>query len=167
MNEFQSFPKPVSKPKEKPKYKEKRPKKKKNPNLYRGRIVPSKKDRTRITETAYNRMMKEFGEYCYLCGYTTNLEAHHIVFRSQMGSGGWRNLVPLCKRCHLEAHKHKTVADQLREDREALYGKWYWADVYTLFKEGLVPNTTTEAYERFMRGEDERAKANVSQTKNL
>jgi hypothetical protein len=38
----------------------------------------------------------------------------------------------------------------LREDREAFYGKWFWADKYTLFKEGLIPNTTDEAYERFM-----------------
>jgi HNH endonuclease len=144
-----SFPKPVSKPKEKPKYKEKRPKKTKNPNLYRGRIVPSRKERTRITEAAYKRMIEEFGEYCLLCGYIP-IEAHHITFRSQMGSGGWRNLAPLCKRCHLEAHKHKSIADQLREDREALFGKWYWADKWTLFKEGLIPNTDDKTFEKFM-----------------
>jgi 5-methylcytosine-specific restriction endonuclease McrA len=149
-----SFPKPVSKPKERPKYKEKRPKKTKNPNLHRGRIIPSKKDRTRITEAAYKRMIEEFGEYCHLCGYTTQLEAHHIVFRSQFGTGGWRNLVPLCKRCHLEAHKHKTIADQLREDREERFGPWYHADKWTLFKENLIQNTTDEAFERFMKNEE-------------
>jgi hypothetical protein len=160
MSEFQSFPKPVSKPKEKPKYKEKRPKKKKNPNLYRGRMIPSKKDRTRITEAAYKRMIEEFGEYCLLCGYVP-IEAHHITFRSQMGSGGWRNLVPLCKRCHVEAHKRKTIADQLREDRELIFGKWYWADKYTLFKENLIPNTTDQAFERFMEGERERVQESL------
>jgi 5-methylcytosine-specific restriction endonuclease McrA len=136
-------PKPISKPKEK------RPKKKKNPNLYGTRIVPSKKERTRITETAYKRMIKEFGEYCLNCG-SNPIEAHHIVFRSQMGSGQWRNLAPLCGSCHGLAHKIKSYADQLREEREALYGKWYWADKYTLFKEGLIPNTTDDAYECFM-----------------
>jgi hypothetical protein len=25
-----------------------------------------------------------------------------------------------------------------------------WADKYTLFKEGLIPNTTDDAYEHFM-----------------
>jgi 5-methylcytosine-specific restriction endonuclease McrA len=142
-------PKPISKPKDKPKYKEKRPKKKKNPNLYRGRIIPTKKERTRITETAYKRMIKEFGEYCLNCGHT-HIEAHHLVFRAHMGSGQWRNLAPLCSRCHGLAHKIKSYADQLREDREVLYGKWFWADKYTLFKEGLIPNTTDDAYERFM-----------------
>jgi hypothetical protein len=151
-----SFPKPVSKPKERPKYIEKRPKKTKNPNLHRGRIIPSKKDRTRITEAAYKRMIEEFGEYCLLCGHIP-IEAHHLTFRSQMGSGGWRNLAPLCKRCHLEAHKHRTIAEQLREDRELMFGKWYWADKWTLFKEGLIPNSTDEAFERFFKNDVEKA----------
>jgi 5-methylcytosine-specific restriction endonuclease McrA len=152
-------PKPVSKPKDKPKYKEKRPKKKKNPNLYRGRIVPTPKERSRITAEAYKRMIKEFGEYCLYCGHIP-IEAHHIVFRSQLGSGNWRNLAPLCNRCHGFAHKYKAYADQLREERAKQFGKWYWADKYTLFKEGLINNTTDEAYERFMKGEEERAKSN-------
>jgi hypothetical protein len=145
-----------------PKIEEKRPKKKKNPNLYRGRVIPTQKERTRITREAYNRMINEFGEYCLNCGYTP-IEAHHIVFRSQMGSGQWRNLAPLCSRCHGFAHKYKSYAEQLREDREAIYGKWFWADKYTLFKEGLILNTTDEAYERFMKGEEERAKNDLSQ----
>jgi 5-methylcytosine-specific restriction endonuclease McrA len=146
---FHPVPKPKSPPKEKPKYKEKRPKKKKNPNLYRGRIIPTRKERTRITETDYKRMMEEFGEYCHLCGYTP-VEAHHIVFRSHMGSGNWRNLVPLCHRCHGFAHKYKTFAEQLREERTELFGEHFSKDKYSLFKEGLIQNTTDEAYERFM-----------------
>lgn len=159
MFEWNPVPKPVSKPKDKPKYKEKRPKKKKNPNLYRGRIIPTQKERTRITPEAYKRMIEEFGEYCLNCGYTP-IEAHHLVFRSKMGSGQWRNLAPLCKRCHGFAHRYRTYADQLREDRETIYGKWFWADKWTLFKEGLILNTTDEAYERFMKGEEEVCKKN-------
>lgn len=147
--EVRAYPKPISKPKEKPKYKEKRPKKKKNPNLYRGRIIPTQRERTRITESAYKRMIKEFGEYCLNCGHTP-VEAHHLVFRSQMGTGQWRNLAPLCGRCHGFAHKYKSYADQLREDREAIYGPWYHADKYTLFKEGLIPNTEDKTFEKFM-----------------
>jgi 5-methylcytosine-specific restriction endonuclease McrA len=157
MFELNAVPKPISKPKNKPKYKEKQPKKKKKPNLYQSRIVPTKKERTRITETAYKRMIKEFGEYCLNCGHTP-IEAHHIVFRSQMGSGQWRNLAPLCGRCHGLAHKYKSYADQLREDREAIYGKWFWADKYSLFKEGLIPNTTDDAYERFMLQQEKDSK---------
>ena len=145
-------PKPISKPKDKPKYKEKRPKKKKNPNLYRGRIIPTKKERTRITEEAYKRMIKEFGGYCLNCGYTP-IEAHHLVFRSSIGTGNWRNLAPLCNRCHGMAHKLKSYADQLREDRAALFGPHFGKDKYSLFMEGLIPNTTDEAYERFFEME--------------
>jgi hypothetical protein len=148
---WKPIPKPVSKPKEK------RPKKKKNPNLYGTRIVPSKKERTRITETAYKRMIKEFGEYCLNCG-SNPISAHHIVFRSQMGSGNWRNLAPLCNSCHSLAHKLKTYAEQLREDREAIYGPHFHKDKYSLFKESLINNTTDEAYERFMEEEEKRVK---------
>lgn len=157
---FNPIPKPKSAPKEKPKYKEKRPKKKKNPNLYRGRIIPSRKERTMITEAQYKRMIEIFGDYCLLCGYAP-IEAHHLVFRSQMGSGNWRNLAPLCKRCHGMAHQLKTFAEQLREDRAYLFGEHFWKDKYTLFKEGLIPNTEDKTFEKFMRGEEERAKENL------
>lgn len=156
---FTPVPKPVSKPKEKPKYKEKRPKKKKNPYLYRGRIIPKQKERTRITESAYKRMIEVFGEYCLCCGYKP-ISAHHLVFRSSVGAGTWRNLAPLCHRCHLMAHKYKSFADQLREDRAAIFGPHFGKDKYTLFQEGLILNTTDEAYEKFMKGEEERAKIN-------
>jgi 5-methylcytosine-specific restriction endonuclease McrA len=154
---FRPVPKPKSKPKEKPKYKEKRPKKKKNPNLYRGRIIPSQKERTRITAENYKKMVEVFGDYCLLCGYVP-VEAHHIVFRSQMGSGNWRNLAPLCKRCHHMAHQLKTFAEQLREDRAAIYGPWFHADKYTLFKEGLIPNTEDKTFDKFMQQEEKKAK---------
>ena len=147
--EYSPVPKPVSQPKEKPKYKEKRPKKKKNPNLYRGRIIPTKKERTRITEKDYKRMIEEFGEYCQMCGYTP-IEAHHIVFRSHFGSGNWRNLAPLCKKCHEQAHKDRSFADLIRDMRAERFGIHFWKDVYSLFKEGLINNTTDDAYERFM-----------------
>ena len=50
--EFKSYSKAQQlaghqKSKDKPKPKEKRPKKKKNPYLYRGRIIPTKKERTK------------------------------------------------------------------------------------------------------------------------
>lgn len=136
--------------KAKPKYKERRPKKKKNPYLHRGRIIPSRKERTKITKENYMKMIEVFGEYCQECGHTP-IEAHHIVFRSQFGSGNWRNLAPLCERCHKRAHREKEFADYLREKRAEQYSIHYWKDVYTLFKEGLVNNTTKEAYERFMQ----------------
>jgi hypothetical protein len=143
-------PKPKSKPKDKPKYTEKRPKKKKNPYLYRGRIIPSRKERTKITEKDYKRMVEEFGEYCQECGYTP-IFAHHLQFRSKMGTGNWRNLSPLCLRCHERAHKDFEFAEYLRNKRAELIGPDFWKDKYTLFKEGLIPNTDDDTYERFFK----------------
>ena len=141
------------KDKDRPKFKERKYKKKKNPYLYRGRIIPSRKERTKITEENYNRMIDEFGEYCMMCGHVP-IEAHHIVFRSQFGSGNWRNLAPLCDKCHKQAHTQREFADLIRDMRAERFGPHYFKDVYSLFKEGLIKNTFPEAYERFMKAEE-------------
>lgn len=154
------------KEKDTPKHKEKRPKKKKNKYLYRGRIIPGQKERTRITADNYNRMIEEFGNYCQECGYTP-IAAHHLVFRSQLGTGNWRNLAPLCKRCHDRAHSDFEFAEYLRNKRAALFGPHFGQDKYSLFMEGIILNTTDEAYERFMRGEKERAEINDTQESEL
>jgi 5-methylcytosine-specific restriction endonuclease McrA len=161
MFEYSPVPKPKSKPKDKPKPKDKRKHKekqsKKNPYLYKGRLVPNRRERTKITEQDYKRMIEEFGAYCMVCSFTP-IEAHHIVYRSHFGSGNWRNLAPLCKRCHLRAHKDKEFSNQLKNMRIERFGEHYWKDVYSLFKEGLVNNTTKEAYNSFMKKEEENAK---------
>lgn len=136
------------KEKRKPKPKEKRPKKKKNPQLYRGRIIPKKKDRTKVTKENYNKMVEVYGGYCQECGYTP-IHAHHLVFRSSMGSGQWRNLAPLCIKCHERAHKDFEFAEYLRKKRAAECGEHFGKDKWSLFQEGLILNTTDEAYERF------------------
>lgn len=45
--------------------------------------------------------------YCQLCGSTLYLEIHHIVYRSENGSNDERNLIRLCKKCHLMVHSNK------------------------------------------------------------
>jgi 5-methylcytosine-specific restriction endonuclease McrA len=139
--------------KEKKQYKAKKPKKKKKPYVYKGRTIPKKKERTKISKTNYNRMIEEFGDCCMICGKTP-VDAHHIVFRSQYGSGNWRNLAPLCKEHHTMAHKDRNFAEYLREERRERFGKWFWADKYTLFKEGLIPTPTDEMFERFMQEQE-------------
>lgn len=153
---FNPVPKPTSRPKDKPKPKEKRPKKKKNPQLYRGRIIPKQKERTKITKENYDKMIEMFGNFCQECGHTP-IAAHHLVFRSSMGTGNWRNLAPLCKKCHDRAHTSFEFAEYLREKRAAVYGIHFGEDVYSLFQAGLIPNTTEEAYERFMKEEEREA----------
>lgn len=143
------------KPKDRPKPKEKRPKKKKNPQLYRGRIIPKKKERTAISIKDYKKMIEVFGDYCQECGHVP-IAAHHLVFRSSMGTGGWRNLAPLCEKCHSRAHKDRDFADRLRSTRRQMYGAHFGKDKYALFMEGLIDNTTDAAYERFFKKEAER-----------
>lgn len=153
MFEYSPCPKPISKPKDKPKHKEKRPKKKKNPYLYRGRIIPHQKERTMITPDNYNKMIEVFGNYCQECGYTP-IFAHHLIFRSSFGTGGWRNLAPLCKRCHDRAHSDYEFTEYLREKRAAEYGEHFGKDKYSLFQEGFIPNTDDKTFERFMKEEE-------------
>lgn len=129
---------------------------KKVPEKRRKRKAPSTKTRGSISKTEYNRMIEAFGCHCVICG-DPRIEAHHVRFRSQGGRGKWRNLAPLCKIHHQLAHQDRDFADWLRKEREVRYGSWYWADEYDLFQAGLIPNTTKEAFEKFMREEERRA----------
>lgn len=141
------------KSKDKPKYKEKRPKKKtRKLETYKGRTIPPARQRSAISKKEYNRAIETFGSVCVYCG-NPYIEMHHIRFRSQQGKGGFRNLIPLCKEHHNQAHQQRTFSDKLKEDRIALYGEWYWADKYDLFKAGLIVNTTDEEFEKFMERE--------------
>lgn len=156
-SKVRASPKPTKQKKEKdtPKLQVKKPKKTKKPYIYRGRVIPKRKERTKITEKDYSMMIKKYGAYCQECGYTP-IHAHHLVFRSDLGTGQWRNLAPLCTRCHERAHKDFEFAEYLRNKRAKEFGPHFGKDVYSLFKEGLVNNTTPEAYERFFEKEVER-----------
>lgn len=165
MNEFRPYSKEQQlkghkrKDKPKPKFVEKRPKKKKNLHLYRGRIVPGRRERTKITELEYSKMIEYYENYCYRC-LSYPIQAHHVLHRSQMGCGNWRNLIPLCHECHEFAHKNAQFKQELIDHKTTLFGRHFGDDKYTLFKLGKIHNTTDEAYERFMKGEEE----NVQET---
>jgi 5-methylcytosine-specific restriction endonuclease McrA len=160
-HEFNPVPKPVTQRKDKQRRKGKakipKKRKKKNPQVYKGRKIPSKKKRGEVSKREYNLMIENFGSVCVICG-NPYISAHHVKFRSHEGRGKWRNLMPLCVRCHRRAHDDKKFADWLRQEREKRFGPWYWADEYDLFKANLIPNTTKEMFERFMKEEEERAR---------
>lgn len=146
------------KSKDKPKFKEKRPKKKKKKlEVFKGRTIPTSKVRGTISKKEYERTIEAFGSTCVFCG-DPRIEVHHIKFRSQQGRGQYRNLIPLCKKHHMQAHENRVFADILREERIQTYGEWYWADKFDLFKVGVIPNTDDKTFESYMRGEEERAK---------
>lgn len=137
-------------------------KKKRQPlkqEVYKGRVIPKKSARGRITRKEYIKAQKAHGEYCFICQTTVGLEAHHIKFRSAEGRGQWRNIRFLCGEHHRGAyspHRDRNVRRALELMHEDLYGPHYFKDVYDLFKEGLVENTTPEAYEEFMQRESDR-----------
>lgn len=56
--------------------------------------------------TIYKKIADE-QPYCQLCGSTNWLEIHHIVYRSENGSNDERNLIRLCKQCHMMVHSNK------------------------------------------------------------
>jgi hypothetical protein len=45
---------------------------------------------------------------------------------------------------------NRKFADGLRDERVEMFGEWYWADKFDLFKAGLITNTTDEEFEKFM-----------------
>lgn len=156
MNEFRPYSKADQlkghqKQKDKPNYKERRPKKKKRKlEVYKGRTIPTGKQRSAISKKEYTRAIETFGSVCVICS-NPYIEMHHILFRSLMGKGGYRNLTPLCKEHHILAHSSREFSDKLRKERQKMYGEWYWADKYDLFKAGLIPNTDDKTFEKFMR----------------
>ena len=134
----------------------KRPKKnKKKPEIYKGRSIPSAKQRGMISKKEYTKAIETFGDCCAICG-NPYIEMHHIRFRSQQGRGKYRNLIPLCKIHHEQAHKDRNFAEKLKEERERIYGPWYWADKWDLFKAGMIQNTTDIEFEKFMTKEEEK-----------
>lgn len=144
------------KPKKK-RYPEKKKKKQMHkPEIYKGRVIPRRSTRGRITSKEYAEALRQCHEQCYVCGTSEGLEAHHVLFRSNGGRGRWRNVRFLCGEHHrgdYSPHQNEDLRKELEQLHESLYGKWYWSDKYDLYKAGIIENTTDRAFENFMRGE--------------
>ncbi len=57
----------------------------------------------------YDQVLKRDHCRCQECGVYTNLEIHHIKFRSQGGNDCKSNLITLCRMCHSLRHGIKIV----------------------------------------------------------
>jgi 5-methylcytosine-specific restriction endonuclease McrA len=68
----------------------------------------SKPVRLRLDEVAYEglrqQVLRRDGWRCQSCGTMSNLEVHHIEFRSQSGRDSEENLITLCHACHKSIH---------------------------------------------------------------
>lgn len=69
---------------------------------------------------------------CKMCGSTNWIEKHHIVYRSEGGNNDNKNLIHLCKRCHMLVHSNKKKYQPVLMDlngieckSEVKNKKWY------------------------------------------
>lgn len=53
------------------------------------------------------RYVTEHCPYCALCGSTSFLHRHHIIYRSEGGPTDYWNIIVLCERCHRMVHSNK------------------------------------------------------------
>ena len=69
-----------------------------------------KSTRLRLDEVAYERLrhlvLRRDGWRCQSCGTMTNLEVHHMEFRSHSGDDVEQNLITLCSACHSIVHRN-------------------------------------------------------------
>jgi 5-methylcytosine-specific restriction endonuclease McrA len=55
-------------------------------------------------ETLRQQVLRRDGWRCQRCGSMSNLEVHHLEFRSHAGEDSELNLITLCATCHASAH---------------------------------------------------------------
>ena len=69
----------------------------------------SKKARVRLASADYKKLHRRVLERdqwtCQNSGSTTELQVHHIHFRSHLGDDVEENLITLCVGCHARAHE--------------------------------------------------------------
>jgi 5-methylcytosine-specific restriction endonuclease McrA len=66
---------------------------------YRIQLSPEPYDRLRMI------VLRRDGWHCQHCGSSTNLEVHHLQFRSHSGQDVGENLITLCHHCHGLSHR--------------------------------------------------------------
>jgi len=71
-------------------------------------MLPRKRPRIQLDPAAYQKLcwqvLKRDSWRCQECGSRTNLQVHHIEFRSQSGADIEENLITLCSECHDRIH---------------------------------------------------------------
>ena len=62
----------------------------------------------RMDPLSYERLRQQIlrrdGWRCQSCGSMSNLEVHHMKFRSHSGADSDDNLITLCTACHARVH---------------------------------------------------------------
>jgi 5-methylcytosine-specific restriction endonuclease McrA len=55
-------------------------------------------------ESLRQQILRRDGWRCQSCGTMSNLEVHHMKFRSHSGADSEENLITLCTACHAAVH---------------------------------------------------------------
>jgi 5-methylcytosine-specific restriction endonuclease McrA len=67
-----------------------------------------KHSRAKLKPAAYAQLCRQVlnrdGWRCQICGRASELQVHHISFRSALGDDDMGNLITLCFSCHGEVH---------------------------------------------------------------
>ena len=67
-----------------------------------------KRPRLALKSDEYNSLttlvLERDGWKCQSCGSSTNLQVHHLVYRSHLGADEFNNLITLCAKCHSRQH---------------------------------------------------------------
>jgi 5-methylcytosine-specific restriction endonuclease McrA len=56
-------------------------------------------------ESLRQQILRRDGWRCQSCGTMSNLEVHHMEFRSHSGADSEENLITLCAACHAGVHR--------------------------------------------------------------
>ncbi len=56
-------------------------------------------------ESLRQQVLGRDGWRCQWCGAMSNLEVHHMEFRSHSGEDSEENLITLCTACHASVHR--------------------------------------------------------------
>jgi 5-methylcytosine-specific restriction endonuclease McrA len=77
-------------------------------------VIRSKTPPLRLDPIAYEKLRQEVllrdGWRCQSCGAMSNLEVHHLQFRSHAGDDSELNLITLCTQCHSRTHRESALA---------------------------------------------------------
>jgi 5-methylcytosine-specific restriction endonuclease McrA len=73
-------------------------------------ILPKPK-RVKLDPEAYAQLCRQVLERdswrCQHCGNATQLQVHHLRFRSALGDDSLENLITLCAFCHTRIHRRQ------------------------------------------------------------
>jgi 5-methylcytosine-specific restriction endonuclease McrA len=70
--------------------------------------IRQRRPRVKLEHDAYRllcrKVLERDGWRCQQCGRATELQVHHVKFRSGLGDDKLENLITWCSQCHREAH---------------------------------------------------------------